>query len=575
MQSRFLLVVLSVFMVAGCGSGDSDRTDDILGLSLPPGIENAAEVITEDLLCNHVTILGGDGMEGRLPGSEGDRRARQYLAEQMHRIGLKPAFENGSWEQALTLVGITSHMPERWQFHAEGDTSLSLSFGDDWVGGAGRQEPQTMIEDASLVFVGYGIEAPEEDWNDFKDADLSGKILLMLNDDPDWDESLFGGDRKLWYGRWDYKYLSAARQGAAGAIIIHTTPSAGYPWTVVYTGWTGEQFELVAGDEPRLGVRSWVTEGSARKLVEMSGHSLDQLIESARSRDFEPVELGITTSISFQSDLRQTETANVGGILPGSDPDFADEFVVFSAHHDHFGIGEPDETGDRIYNGALDNGVAMASSLAVAEAFAALPTMTRRSALFLFVAAEEQGLLGSAYFARSGAFHPGKFAANINFEMGNVWGKTRDVTIYGMGKSNLDDIVRSAAEMQGRVVTGETDVKAGWFYRSDHFSFARVGIPATWFKSGADFIGRPAGWGEATYASWIENRYHKPSDEVTPEWVYDGLAEDARLAFSVGTSAAERDQMAQWYPGDEFEATRQQALVDAAASAPPTHVLQE
>jgi len=562
-------------MVVGCGSGDSDQEDETLGLSLPPGIENAAELITEDLLRNHVTILGGDGMEGRLPGSEGDRRARQYLANQMQRIGLQPAFKDGSWEQPLTLVGVTSHMPESWQFHAEDDTMLSLSLGNDFVGVAGGQTPQTMIENAPMVFVGYGIQAPEEDWNDFKDADLNGKILLMLNDDPDWDESLFGGDRKLWYGRWDYKYLSAARQGAAGAIIIHTTPSAGYPWTVVQTGWTGEQFELVAGDEPHLGVQSWVTGDSARKLVEMSGHDLDQLIEAARSREFEPVELGITTSISFQTEIRQTETANVGGILPGSDPNLADEFVVFSAHHDHFGIGEPDETGDRIYNGALDNGVAMASSLAVAEAFAALPTMTRRSALFLFVAAEEQGLLGSAYFAKSGVIHPGKFAANINFELGNVWGKTRDVTVYGLGKSNLDDLVRSAAEMQNRVVTGETDVKAGWFYRSDHFSFARAGIPATWFKSGTDFIDRPAGWGEATYASWIENHYHKPSDEVTPEWVYDGLAEDARLAFTVGTSVAERDQGPQWYPGDEFEATRQQALADAAAGAQSSRTVQE
>ncbi|MEN8164007.1 MAG: M28 family peptidase, partial [Acidobacteriota bacterium] len=330
-----------------------------------------------------------------------------------------------------------------------------------------------------------------------------------------------------------------------------------------------------AGDEPRLGLCSWVTEDSARQLVGLSGHDLAQLIENARSRDFEPVELGITSSISFQTDVRPTETANVGGILPGSDPDLSEEYVVFSAHHDHFGIGEPDETGDRIYNGALDNGVAMAEALAVAEAFTTLPTPPRRSTLFLFVAAEEQGLLGSAYFARSGVIHPGKIAANVNFELGNVWGKTRDVTVYGLGKSDLDDLVRKAADLQGRVITGETDVKAGWFYRSDHFSFAREGVPATWFKSGTDFIGRPEGWGEATYASWIENRYHKPSDEVTAEWVFDGLAEDARLAFTVGASVAEKDQMPRWYPGDEFEATRKRALADAAASAPSTHTVQE
>lgn len=558
-------------MVVGCGSGESDRTHDSPGLSLPPGVESAAETITEELLRDHVTTFASDEMEGRGPGSEGDRRARRYLTEQMQRIGLQPAFADGGWEQALTIVGITSHMPERWRFRTEDGASVSFSLGDDYVGGAGRQEPQTVIEKAPLVFVGYGIRAPEEDWDDFKGMDVSGKILLMLNDDPDWDEDLFGGDRKLWYGRWDYKYLSAARRHAAGAIIIHTTPSAGYPWTVVHTGWTGEQFELVAGHEPRLGIRSWITEDSARRLVELGGQDLVELIDAARSRDFEPVELEISTSISFRSDVRQTQTANVGGVLPGSDADLAHEFVIFSAHHDHFGIAEPDETGDRIYNGALDNGVAVAQALAVADAFAALPTAPRRSTMFLFVAAEEQGLLGSAYFAKSGVVHLGRMAANINFELGNVWGRTRDVTIYGRGKSDLDDLIRTAADQQGRVITDETDVKAGWFYRSDQFSFAREGVPATWFKSGADFIGRPAGWGEKTYASWIENRYHKPSDEVTSDWVYDGLAEDARLAFTLGTLVANRDEMPRWYPGDEFEGARRRALADAAASAPSTN----
>jgi Zn-dependent M28 family amino/carboxypeptidase len=568
MQSRFglLVVVLSLSFVISCGSGSGDDTSgEISGLALPDGIEKASEVITETLLQNHVTILGGDEMEGRGPGSDGDRRARRYLTEQMQRIGLQPAFPNGAWEQPLTIVGVTGHVPDTWVFSSKEGSSLALALGADYVGGAGRQEAETTIENAPVVFVGYGIEAPEENWNDFKDADLEGAILLMLNDDPDWDEGLFGGDRKLWYGRWDYKYISAARRHAAGAIIIHTTPSAGYPWTVVQTGWTGEQFELVAGDEPRLGIQSWVTEDAAERLVAMAGLDLGDLVEKARSRDFKPVPLGMTTSIAFTTDIRPTETANVGGVLPGSDPKLADEFVVYSSHHDHFGFGEPDETGDRIYNGALDNGVAMAQNLAVAEAFAALPTAPRRSMLFLFVAAEEQGLLGSAFFANSGVFPPGKIAADINFELGNVWGKTRDVTVYGLGKSELDDLLRVAADLQGRTLTGETDVKAGWYYRSDHFSFARVGVPATWFKSGTDFIGRPDGWGEATYASWIENRYHKPSDEVTPEWVYDGLAEDARLAFTVGAAVATGDEMPRWYPGDEFEGARQRALAEVGA----------
>jgi hypothetical protein len=433
------------------------------------------------------------------------------------------------------------------------------------MGGSGVQRPSVSIERAGVVFVGYGIEAPEQGWDDFKGADLHGKVLLMLNDDPDWDEALFAGQRKLFYGRWRYKFQSAARQGAAAAIIVHTTPSAGYPWQVVRTGWTGEQFELPAGDEPRTLLNSWLTEDSARRLAALSGHDLDQLVESARSSDFRPVELGTTTSIAFAAELRTAETANVGGILRGSDPELADQVVALSAHHDHFGIGQPDETGDTIYNGALDNGVAMAQALAVAGAFAQLPEPPRRSILCLFVAAEEQGLLGSAYFVESGVIHPGRIAANINFELGNVWGLTRDVTVFGKGKSELDELLAPLAAQQGRVLGEEADVRAGWYYRSDHFSFASVGVPAIWFKSGADFIGRPQGWGEERYAEWIDRHYHRPSDEVDPSWNLEGLEQDARLAFYLAAVVAERDEMPAWVPGDEFEDERQAALADLEA----------
>jgi Zn-dependent M28 family amino/carboxypeptidase len=264
--------------------------------------------------------------------------------------------------------------------------------------------------------------------------------------------------------------------------------------------------------------------------------------------------------VRFAVDLRTTATANVGGLLRGSDPGLAGELVVITAHHDHFGVGEPDDTGDTIYNGALDNGVAMAQELALARAFTSLPSPPRRSLLFLFPAAEEQGILGSACFARSGVFHPGRIAADINFELGNVWGLTRDVTVFGKGKSELDDLLASLAAGQGRVLVEEPDVRAGWFYRSDQIGFARAGVPSIWFKSGTDFIGRPAGWGEQQQAEWIERQYHQPSDEVDPSWNLDGLVQDARLAFQLAAAVATRDAMPAWVPGDEFEDERLASL---------------
>jgi Zn-dependent M28 family amino/carboxypeptidase len=384
----------------------------------------------------------------------------------------------------------------------------------------------------------------------------------MLNDDPDWEPDLFAGERKLSYGRWDFKYASAARQGAAGAIIIHTTESAGYPWQVVRASNIGEQFELVAGDEPRTLINGWLTWEGSRSLAALGGHDLEALIESARSRDFRPVPLGVTTSIDLTVNVSPAVTANVAGVLRGGDPDLADEMVVLSAHHDHFGIGEPDDTGDTIYNGALDNGVAMAQTLAVAGAFTALPRGPRRSILIFFPAVEEQGILGSKFFAGSGVVHPGSMVTNINFELGNVWGRTRDVIVYGLGKSELDDWLAAAAKSQSRTIRGEQDVKAGWFYRSDQISFARIGVPAIWFKSGVDFIDQEPGWGEQQYADWIANKYHSPGDEVEETWNLEGLVEDAQLAFQLAAAVANADVTPTWYAGDEFEAARQSALAD-------------
>jgi hypothetical protein len=553
-----MIVIPVLVLMTGCGgAGDvglsaSSRTlEDAVG---------AETVITEAALRESVTQIAADEMMGRAPGTEGDRLARAYLARRLETAGFAPAFPTNSWEQPMTMIGITTGLPEEWTFRSVDGDEVSLFRKDDFIGGAGIQEPAAAIDEAELVFVGYGITAPEEEWDDFKNVDLEGKVLLMLNDDPDWDPELFAGERRLYYGRWIYKYEIAAEKGAVGAIIIHTELSAGYPWSVVLTGWSGEQFELPAKGEPRLQLKAWVTEAAARRLVELTGLDLDVLIEAARARDFEPVSLGLKTSLDLAVEIRETETANVAGVLRGSDPDLGDEVVVISAHHDYFGIGEPDETGDRIYNGALDNGVAMAQALAVADAFAALPEPPRRSVMVLFPAAEEQGLLGSKYFTEHPTVQPGKIAANINFELGNIWGRTSDVTIFGMGKSTLEDLLVELAEEQGRYVAGESTPRSGWYYRSDQFSFARIGVPAIWFKSGTDFIDRPEGWGERQYAEWIQQNYHRPSDEIEESWNFEGMVEDAHLGFRLALSVAIADEMPSWYPGDEFEDERLASL---------------
>jgi Zn-dependent M28 family amino/carboxypeptidase len=422
------------------------------------------------------------------------------------------------------------------------------------------QEEKATIDGAEVVFVGYGIQAPEYRWDDYKGMDLKGKVLLMLNNDPEWDPKLFEGERRLYYGRWTYKYESAARQGAAGAIIIHTIPSAGYPWQVVQTSWSGQQFELPAEGEPRIQVAAWTTEDGAKALAKLGGKDLDQLREAARSRDFRPVPLGVTTSLALTNTVSSVETANVGGLLRGSDPALKDEVVVYTAHHDHLGIGEPNAQGDRIYNGALDNATGTSQVLAIARAFQALPEPPRRSILFLFVAAEEQGLLGSEYYAKHPTFPPGKIAANLNYDGGNIWGRALEVAFIGYGKSSLDALVERHAARQDRKVVGDQFPDRGFYYRSDQFNFAKIGVPAVYLDNGTLFRGKPPEWGKEQLEAYEATNYHQPSDELTPDWSFEGMVEDARLGFFVGLEVAETPELPAWNPGDEFEAARKAAL---------------
>ncbi len=541
----------------------STAAADASGPALPQGAEQAAQAIHAGSLAAPIRFLASDALEGRGPASRGDLLARAYLATELEALGLTPGGPDGGWRQSFDIVGNDTAMPATWTFSL-GDKSVAWKRSDDYIATSGVQAASAQLDDAELVFVGYGIQAPEYAWDDFKGMDLKGKVLVMLNNDPENDDNLFAGKRRLYYGRWDYKYESAARQGAAGAIIIHTNHSAGYPWQVVQTSWTGEQFELPAGAEPRLQVAAWSTEDAAKRLFAAAGFDLAKLIADAQSRDFRPISLKAKTTLTLKNKIEKATTANVLGLLPGSDPKLASEVVILSAHHDHLGIGEPDKNGDKIYNGAVDNASGCAQILAIAKAFAALPERPRRSILFAFVAAEEQGLLGSRYYAEHPTFPAGKIAANVNFDGGNIWGRTTDLTYIGLGKSSLDSIVKDLAAEQGREVLPDQAPDRGFFYRSDQFSFAKIGVPAIYLDAGRKFRGKPEGWGKETQEKWEEVQYHQPSDEISPDWNYDGMIEDARLGFFASLWIAQQDAMPTWTPGDEFEGTRKQALAAVA-----------
>lgn len=530
----------------------------------PAPLPDAQELIGAEGILADVAALAADSMEGRGPGTAGDRRARAYLARRLAALGFEPGGADGSWEQPIELVGLTVEGFDRWRFTGP-QGAAEFRWRDDFIGGSGVQRPHVAFADAEVVFAGYGIQAPEFGWDDFKGADLKGKVLLVLNNDPDWDPDLFAGPKRLYYGRWDYKYETAAGQGAAGVIILHTEESAGYGWNVVDRSWSGTQFEPPAGDEPRLLLKSWLTEPAVRRLCALGGKDLDALIAAARSREFAPVPLGVRTSAAFDVAVEKSLTANVVGVLPGSDPARRDEVVIYTAHHDHLGIGEPDSSGDRIYNGAADNASGCAQVLAIAEAFAAARPRPARGVMALFVAGEEQGLLGSQYYAAHPTVPLAHIAANINIDGGNLHGRTADVAVVGMGKSDLEDRLEAAAAAQGRRVVDEPEPDKGYYYRSDQLSFARVGVPALYFRSGQSFIGRPEGWGKAKEAEYRRLHYHQPSDEILPEWDLSGMVEDARLAYLVGLGVANDTALPAWYAGDEFEAARKKTLEGGAA----------
>jgi Zn-dependent M28 family amino/carboxypeptidase len=545
-----LLYVLALIL-SGCSRAPS-----------PP--EAGLNSFSDSRLLEQIRTLASDEFQGRAPGGTGEQRTIQYLEAQLRGMGLEPGNPNGTYLQNVPLVGITAD-PNMTLTFSRGARTSRLKFGADFVAWT-KRVTDTASVDAEMVFVGYGVTAPEFQWDDFKDADVKGKVLVILiNDPPVEDENLFGGKAMTYYGRWTYKFEKAAEVGAAGALIIHETGPAGYPWEVVRGSWSGEQFDLVSADKNmrRVAVEGWITSEQAERMFRMAGKNLAELKQAAVSRDFRPVPLGVRAQLTVKNTLRTVDSHNVIARLPGSDAKLKNEYVIYTAHWDHLGVGEGTE-GDRIYNGAKDNASGTAAVLEIARAFKQLAVPPKRSLLFLLVTAEEQGLLGSRYYAENPLYPLAHTAAVINIDAPNVLGPTRDLVVIGMGNSTLDDVAQQVAQQLGRTLKPDPEAEKGFFYRSDHFSFAKLGVPAFYADEGIEFIGKPEGWGLQMRQKYTAEDYHKPSDEVKDYWDLRGLADDCKFFFLMGYTVANDPKLPEWKHGTEFKAIREESLRQAA-----------
>jgi Zn-dependent M28 family amino/carboxypeptidase len=519
-------------------------------------LKAAWESITAEELSKNVEILSSDEFEGRSPASKGEEKTISFLEEEFQKVGVKPG--NGdSFFQELPMVEITAGPVTELEVKSD-NKSMLFAYGDEFVGVTLRVVEKVSLVDSEMVFVGYGIVAPEYNWNDYEGLDVRGKTVVMLVNDPGFateDPEFFKGRAMTYYGRWTYKFEEAARQGAEGVLIIHETEPAAYPWGVVKNGWTGPQFYLISEDNnlSRCAVEGWVTIETARKLFESAGLNYDEIKLAATKRGFKAIPLGLRTSVTLKNSLRQSKSNNVIALLPGVDR--ADECIIYTAHWDHFGI-DPTLEGDQIFNGALDNATGTSALIELAEAFKMIEPPPSRSIIFLAVTAEEQGLLGSAYYATHPIYPLTKTVAAINMDALNIYGKMKDITVIGYGNSELDNYVEAAAEQQGRIVRPDPTPEKGSFYRSDHFSFAKQGIPALYTSTGIDHVEHGEEWTLAKKEKYTAENYHKPSDEFDPNWDLSGAIDDLRLLFRVGYKLSMESTFPNWKEGTEFKAKR-------------------
>ncbi len=526
--------------------------------------------ISADRMLENIKILSSDEYEGRAPASKGEELATHFIEAQFKQLGLEPGNPDITYFQNVPMVGITADPATELVFASPASGKpVTLKYADDFVAWTKRVEPSVSV-DAEMVFVGYGIVAPEYKWDDYKGVDVKGKVLVMLINDPpvpdpqdpsQLDEKTFKGKAMTYYGRWTYKFEIAAEKGAAGCLIVHQTGPAGYPWGVVKSSNTGEQFSLVAADRgmSRSAVEGWMTQEKARELFAMTGRDFDTMEKAAVRRDFRPVDLGVKASLALKNRIRTIESKNVVARLEGSDPKLRDEYVIYTAHWDHLGIG-PEINGDKIYHGALDNASGVAALLELGRAYQRLAPPPRRSILFLSVTAEEKGLLGSQYYAEHPLYPLAKTLAAINMDGLNPLGPTKDIELIGLGQSTLDDVAKAVAAEQGRVVKPDAEPEKGFYYRSDHFNFAKQGVPALDPDSGVDYIGKPPGWGMEMRDKFTAEDYHKPSDKVKPYWDLRGAVEDLELLGEVGYRVANAKTFPTWKTGSEFRAKREEML---------------
>jgi Zn-dependent M28 family amino/carboxypeptidase len=517
----------------------------------------AIKMINDSSFAKHIKVLASDEFLGRKPFTEGETRSINYLKEQFSKLGLKPG--NGdSYFQAVPMVEIKS-TPESKMVFKGAAGSVTANYLADFVAGTKRVQPQVNLANSALVFAGYGIVAPEYKWNDYAGLDVKGKTVVVMINDPGFsDTTLFKGKNMTYYGRWTYKFEEAARQGAAGILIVHDTEPAAYPWSVVRSGWSKSKLQSEEKDNnmSRPVIEGWISLDIAKQLFKLGGQS-DALFAAAKKPGFKGVDLKLTTNLQVSNKIKKSVSYNVVAVIPGTKR--PDENIIYSAHWDHLGIGEPVK-GDSIYNGAVDNATGVASLLELAAAFQQLPVKPERSIVFVSFTAEEQGLLGSAYYAAHPVYPVNKTVADINMDMMGLAGKTKDIVVYGYGQSDLEDYAKVSAGKQGRVVVPDPVPSSGLYYRSDHFNFAKVGIPSLFTGSGVDNVTHGKEWGLKQVAEFTKARYHSPQDDFNGITDRSGIVEDVRLLFDLGYRLSNETTFPEWKKGSEFKAARDKSL---------------
>jgi Zn-dependent M28 family amino/carboxypeptidase len=557
--------LIALALVATCAACSRNTPEPQKASGNPTAPLSSLPDIDPQRVLEHIKILSNDKFGGRAPGTPGEDLTVAYLESQFKTLGLKPGNPDGTYVQKVPLVGITGSNPKPLVFSKDSNR-LTLKFKDDVVAWSKHVAPEASIADSEVVFAGYGVTAPEYGWDDFKGLDVKGKTVIVLVNDPQvadpadpskLDAKTFNGRAMTYYGRWTYKFEEGARRGAAAVFIVHETGPAGYDFNVVQ-GNLGEKFDIVTDDKnmSRSNIEGWITLDAAKKLLAMAGQDFDALKKQAVNKDFKPVPLGVRASMAMANTLRTIDSRNVVAKLDGSDPALKDEYVVYTAHWDHLGVGEP-VNGDKIYNGARDNASGVAGMLEVARAFTQVNPKPKRSILFTMVTAEEQGLLGSQYYSVAPLYPLAKTVADVNIDELNVWSLSSDVTVIGMGASDLDDYLAQAAKEQGRSLRPDSSPEKGFYYRSDHFNFAKQGVPALYIESGVQSRGEVGGdYLKKKLDEYEEKDYHAPSDEVKPDWNLGGAVEDLKLVFGVGYRVANADRIPEWKPGNEFKAKR-------------------